>query len=197
MALMANPEIQTIALSSIHPDPENPREISAPALAGLQKSLERFGYVDLLVVNKRNMQLVSGHQRFKVLTAAKAKEVPVILVDVDPAQQKALAITLNNPEIQGDWSEALGPMIEKLRNELPASSFFDLRLEELRDSVKEIELSSVGETVDAIAAKPVTLTYRLGNHVLTTGSESKDGEIKAIVEAWEKFTGKKAELVRG
>ena len=61
------PEISDIKLSDIKPAPYNPREISNEALSGLRHSLEKFGYVDLMVVNKRNMRVISGHQRYKIL----------------------------------------------------------------------------------------------------------------------------------
>ena len=61
------PEIMKFQISCLAPWEENPREISPEALKGLRDSLEKFGYVDLIVVNKRNMQVISGHQRLRVL----------------------------------------------------------------------------------------------------------------------------------
>ena len=77
------PEIQEVNLADIKPAPYNPREISDEALAGLRMSLEKFGYVDLLVVNKRNMRIIAGHQRYKVLQMDGVKTAHVIMVDVD------------------------------------------------------------------------------------------------------------------
>src|SRR4029077_20126626 len=81
------PEIGKLLLSSIKPDPENPREISGEAFSGLKKSLEKFGYVDLLIVNKRNMTLVSGHQRYKALLESQVTEAVCIFVDLDDLDQ--------------------------------------------------------------------------------------------------------------
>ena len=64
------PDIQDVRLSDIKPAPYNPREIAPESLAGLRQSLEKFGMVDLLVVNKRNMHIISGHQRYKILQEA-------------------------------------------------------------------------------------------------------------------------------
>jgi ParB-like chromosome segregation protein Spo0J len=63
------PDIQEIKMSDIKPFAGNPRDITTEALSGLRSSLEKFGYIDLLIVNRRNMELVAGHQRFKVLQA--------------------------------------------------------------------------------------------------------------------------------
>jgi ParB family chromosome partitioning protein len=78
-----SPDICDVSVSEIKPAPYNPREISDEALAGLRQSLERFGMVDLLVVNRRNMRIISGHQRYKILQEAGVEKVTVIMVDVD------------------------------------------------------------------------------------------------------------------
>ena len=57
-----NPDICDVSMSVIKPAPYNPREISDESLSGLRQSLEKFGMVDLLVINKRNMRIISGHQ---------------------------------------------------------------------------------------------------------------------------------------
>jgi len=62
-----NPDIQAIPIALIKPFAGNPGDITAEALQGLCSSLEKFGYINPLVVNKRNMEIVSGHQRYKVM----------------------------------------------------------------------------------------------------------------------------------
>src|SRR3989338_4280668 len=101
------PDICDVRLSEIKPAPYNPREISDEALAGLRQSLERFGVVDLLVVNRRNMRIISGHQRYKVLQEAGVETVTAIMVDVDEISEMAMNVTLNSQEIAGQWTEAL------------------------------------------------------------------------------------------
>src|SRR3972149_3021482 len=92
------PEVKEIALADIKTAPYNPREISDEALTGLRESLEKFGYVDLMVVNKRNMRIIAGHQRYKILQADGIQTVTAILVDVDEIQEQAMNVTLNSPE---------------------------------------------------------------------------------------------------
>ena len=79
-------------------------------MSGLRHSLEKFGYVDLMVVNKRNMRVISGHQRYKILQAEGIETVTAILVDVDEIQEQAMNVTLNNQEIAGYWTAALIPL---------------------------------------------------------------------------------------
>jgi ParB-like chromosome segregation protein Spo0J len=44
------------------------------ALKALGASIERFGAVEPLVVNRRRMTVVGGHQRLRVLRSQKVKE---------------------------------------------------------------------------------------------------------------------------
>ena len=68
------PEIVEVKVADLNPAPYNPREISEGAYSGLKHSLEKFGYVGLIVVNKRNMRIVGGHQRYKILQECSLKE---------------------------------------------------------------------------------------------------------------------------
>ena len=81
MKIKIKPEIKEILVKDIKPWPENPRSIENEALQGLRSSLENFGYVDLLIVNKRNMQIISGHQRFKIIQEESFKKVHCIRND--------------------------------------------------------------------------------------------------------------------
>jgi len=82
-------------IAGLKPAPYNPRRISDEAMAGLTKSLERFGYVEPVVWNKRSGYVVGGHQRLEVLKKSKVKREHVVVVDLSPTDEKALNITLN------------------------------------------------------------------------------------------------------
>lgn len=57
-------------VADLSPNPKNPRKIDAAALKALQQSLEVFGDLGGVVVNKTTGRLVSGHQRSKALDAS-------------------------------------------------------------------------------------------------------------------------------
>ena len=69
----------------------------------LQKSVEKFGFVGVVVWNKRSKRLVGGHQNLKILKRSGAKEVDVSIVDLDEQEEIALLIQLNNQYSQGEW----------------------------------------------------------------------------------------------
>lgn len=191
------PDICDVRMSDLKPAPYNPREISEEALAGLRQSLERFGMVDLLVVNRRNMRIISGHQRYKILQAEGIETVTAIMVDVDEISEMAMNVTLNSQEITGSWSEALIPLLEKLRTE-NADAYIALRLKELRDDVRELEKENqgAGNTMpdDLPDAPKEVISKRgdlwlLGDHRLLCGDSTNEEDIARLMN------GEKASLL--
>ena len=188
------PEIKTLPIESIIPDDKNPRAIKREAYKGLVSSLEEFGYVDLLIVNQRNNQLVSGHQRLKALQEAGVKEVPVIMVDLTEAQQKALLVTMNNTEIMGEFTEALRPIIDMIRNQMP-QEFLSLKIDTLKSKLGMDVPEKIGKTLpDDLPKIPKVATTKagdiwvLGDHRLMCGSSLVDEDVRRLMD------GKKARL---
>jgi hypothetical protein len=56
-----------------------------------QQRLKEFGYVDPLIVNRRNNQVIGGNQRLKVLQEMGYNYVDVVLVDLDDSHGNVLA----------------------------------------------------------------------------------------------------------
>ena len=75
-------EHTTLPIEKLKPSPYNPRKITPEAREGLKTSINRFGLVQEVVVNKRTMHVIGGNQRYDVLKEQGAKEVPVALVDI-------------------------------------------------------------------------------------------------------------------
>ncbi|MCK4302843.1 MAG: ParB N-terminal domain-containing protein, partial [Candidatus Eisenbacteria sp.] len=107
--------IRKKTLASLAPADYNPRSISSESLAGLTASVERFGNVQPIVWNKRTGNVVSGHQRLRVLLARGDTETRVVVVDLDEIKEKALNITCNNPHIAGDFTASLQPLLVELK----------------------------------------------------------------------------------
>lgn len=195
MNINIKPDIQELPMSAIKPCPSNPRDITDEALAGLRSSLEKFGYVDLLIVNKRNMEIVGGHQRYKVLLAAGVEKVLCVMVDVDDMMQQAMSVTLNNQAIAGYWTQALIPILEKLREECP-EEYLNLRLDQLREECHDLEIEELGNTMpDDIPAPPKEAVTKpgdlwvLGEHRLLCGSSTNKSDVARLMD------GNKAQLL--
>lgn len=101
--MKANINYADVKISELKEAPYNPRQISSEARNGLKASMERYGYIQPIVWNKRTGYIVSGHQRVSILKEEGVKSVSVVVVDLDEDEEKALNITQNNEYITGHW----------------------------------------------------------------------------------------------
>lgn len=123
----------------------NPRTISGPALNGLKRSLDRFGLVQPIVVNATTSTIVGGHQRVRALLEQGETEVQVALVELSPAEERALNVALNSPHIAGEFTDDLQPLLEQIRADSP-QLMDDLRLDALLENDLDGEdLTDLGE----------------------------------------------------
>jgi hypothetical protein len=130
-------ERAVVAIESLNHARYNPRKISKEAMEGLEKSIESFGMVQEVVVNKPTMTIVGGHQRVKALMKRKEKNVAVVFVELDDIKEKALNVALNSEHIAGEFVQddlqaILNEVLEQ-REDL----FNNLRFDELLEEIKE------------------------------------------------------------
>lgn len=123
-------EVRTLPIGRLTPAVYNPRRDlspTSPAYRKLKASLERFGLVEPLVWNEPTGRVVGGHLRLRILKELGVAEVPVSVVHLSDAQEKALNVVLNNHEAQGRYDPAkLADILDEL-NGLPemADTGFD------------------------------------------------------------------------
>ena len=82
----------------------NPRQLTKDQYKHLRDSIDRFGLVDPIIVNKnkdRKNIIVGGHQRVKVAKDMNIKEVPVLEVDLTYDRERELNVRLNANT--GEW----------------------------------------------------------------------------------------------
>ena len=58
-------QIKRIEISKLKPATYNPRQISKSQFDSLRESIDKFGLVDPIIVNK-DMTIIGGHQRYKI-----------------------------------------------------------------------------------------------------------------------------------
>lgn len=177
------PEIRDMSLAELKPAPYNPRKIDDAALAGLTKSVERFGYVEPIIWNKRSGYVVGGHQRLKVLKTKKVKSVPVVVVDLAETEEKALNVALNSPHISGQYTADLQAILEQINLE-DSALFNELRLNELLGQEMPLppgaEPDHAPEMPKEARTKPGDV-YTLGRHRLICGDSTNPETLKALL----------------
>ncbi len=124
-------ELRIMSVDQLTPAPYNPRKSLKPSDAAYKKlrgSLERFGLVEPLIWNETSGHLVGGHLRFRILKELGHTELPVSVVRLNAAEEKALNIVLNNQEAQGAYDpHKLLDVLSELRElpEFDATGFND------------------------------------------------------------------------
>src|SRR5210317_1167495 len=84
----------------------NPRQLTEKQHKELTDSLEKFGFVDPVLVNKNKTRkniIIGGHQRVKVATMLGIEKVPCVELDLNEEQEKELNVRLNKNTGEWDW----------------------------------------------------------------------------------------------
>lgn len=178
----------------------NPRKISEAEMAALQKSIQRFGFVDPVVVNRRDGKawraqegadvIVGGHQRVRAARSLGHSKVPVVYVQLPPDEEKLLNLALN--KISGEFDlQKLTVILRDLRAaqaDLEASGFSQ---RDITRSITEAErqlaasLPPEDEEVPALPKTPRTRPgelIRLGEHRLLCGDSTKTDDLKRLMD---------------
>ena len=82
----------------------NPRQLTKEQHKHLKDSIQRFGLVDPIIVNKnkdRKNIIIGGHQRVRIAKELKMENVPVVELDLTYDREKELNIRLNKN--MGEW----------------------------------------------------------------------------------------------
>ncbi len=163
----------------------NPRAATKKEAAELKKSLERFGFVEPVVVNsdpKRKNIIIGGHFRVRTAKDLGLKEVPVHYIKIsDEKKERELNLRLNKN--LGHWdAELLVEFDENLlldvgfeSDELDAM-FADLKMED--ENEKDDDAPEVAET----STTQIGEIYQLGRHRIMCGDATNPDHIKALMD---------------
>lgn len=192
-------KLQKFKVEELKPAKYNPRKELKPGdpeFEKLKRSIEKFGYVEPILVNTRNMTVVGGHQRLGVMKHLGITEVDCVIVDIDEQKEKALNIALN--KISGAWDDAkLTDLLKELNLAGYDTSLTGFEIKEIDElfsgtvyDVKEDNFDTESEI--ASIDKPFTQSgdiWHLGKHKLLCGDSTAESDVKKL------FGEKKADLV--
>ena len=113
-------KIEKIDINLLNSSEYNPRkDLKAEDIEykKIKRSIEEFGYVDPLIVNK-DMTVIGGNQRLKILKEFGYKKIDCVVLDLDKTKEKVLNIALN--KIEGKWDL---PKLKDLLQEIDTGDF--------------------------------------------------------------------------
>uniref|UniRef100_A0A6M3L9B4 Putative methyltransferase n=1 Tax=viral metagenome TaxID=1070528 RepID=A0A6M3L9B4_9ZZZZ len=157
--------------------------------------MKKFGMVQPIVINKRTGNVVAGHQRIKVLQDESVAEADIAVIDIEPTEEKALNIALNNPYITGEFTADLEDILADVGVELPelmADLNFDDLLADIGDNGKLKSGNTDPDDMPDVPEKPKTRIsdlYRLSEHRLLCGDATNVDDVARLMN------GEKADMV--
>jgi len=180
--------IEKVSINDICPAAYNPRRNLQPGdsdYAKLKRSIQEFDMVEPLVWNKRTGNLVSGHQRLKILRELGWEQVEVSVVDIDSTREKALNVALN--KISGEWDDAklqdLFEELDALDFDLELTGFDEEELQELMGRLEEegeVEEDEAPEPPDEAITNPGDI-WILGRHRVMCGDSTAPQDVKSLL----------------
>ena len=160
----------------------NPRQLTKDQYVQLKDSIERFGLVDPLIVNKhkeRKNILVGGHQRLKIAREIGVTDIPCVEVDLSLDQEKELNIRLNKNV--GEWD------YDSLANNFDVGELKDwgFSSDELQFYEEEpgqglIDDDEIPEVEEAITK--LGDLWLLGEHRVLCGDATKKEDVERLMD---------------
>ena len=182
-------EITNVPIKDLKPNEKNPRRITKREVQKLMRSIEEFGFVDPVIVNKHKTRMniiVGGHQRVDAATKLGMVEVPVTYVDLTEEKEQLLNIALN--EISGDWDDdKLFELLKDLEErgiDLTLSGFDEPILDEILSRKTQAEKDANIDQTPNAPDKPKSKhgeVYILGDHRLMCGDSTKEEDFNLLM----------------
>ena len=185
-------KIEYIAIEKLVPCPQNPRKNDTNVEA-LTKSMAAFGWTNPILARRQDLMVVAGHTRLKSAKAQGLKEVPVIFLDLDPADAKTYMIADNRLTEIVEWDNLkLGELFSELEEMDLDISLTGFNVDEISSYTRrrpegQTDPDAIPEIVASIT-NPGDL-WQLGDHRLLCGDATNADDVKRLMD------GDKADMV--
>lgn len=185
-------KIEYVPISELQFADYNPRAATKKEAAELKKSLERFGFVEPVVVNsdpKRKNIIIGGHFRVRTAKDLGIKEVPVHYVKIsDEKKERELNLRLNKN--LGHWDAKL--LVEFDENLLLDVGFEADELDKLFADLKLEDENEKDDEVPPLATESKTQIgdiWLLGQHRIMCGDATNPEHVQMLMD------GRQADVV--
>jgi len=105
---MLEGESSRISIEKLIEAEYNPRDITEKQFEELKLSIEKFGFVEPIIVNQhpeRKNIVIGGHQRLRVARFLGMPQVPAVFVELDEVEERELNIRLNANGGSWNWDK--------------------------------------------------------------------------------------------
>ncbi|MEX2563846.1 MAG: DNA methyltransferase [Candidatus Paceibacterota bacterium] len=189
---MSNIKIEYVDINLLHASEYNPRTWDEFQKKQLKESINRFGTIDPLIVNKnkeRTNVVIGGHFRLEVCKELGHTTIPVVFLDLTEEKEKELNLRLNKN--QGEFNYDL--LAEFDETILADIGFDSEELDIIFDEDHEEELFDLQKELEKLDIKEVTVKkgdiYDLDGSRLMCGDSTTEADVTKL------FGKEKAQMV--
>lgn len=181
------PQFKVVSVADLKPWEKNPRR--GHAVDAIASSIETFGYLAPIIVQKDTLRVLAGHGRLEALRKRGVDAVPVIIADLTDDQATLYTIADNKLGEISTWDEEL---LSKLVKDL---EFADLNLgitgfseAELAELLQSTVLASPVDADEVLEPQAAAITapgdlWQLGVHRLLCADSTQEQSYKELMGA--------------
>lgn len=153
---MKLPKATSMKVSSIKPYRDNPRLINPKSVEAVKHSIEQYGYVQPIVVDKKKV-IIAGHTRHMALTELGIESTDVYVVDMPEEMARAYRIVDNKTGEMSEWdNSSLTMELRELEDSVLSVYFPDMNLElgQLKTAMRDVSEEKIEEANDQVTSLP-------------------------------------------
>jgi len=160
----------------------NPRQLTEQQGQDLKDSVQRFGFVDPIIVNSNKDRMniiIGGHQRCRMAQILDIEKIPVHYINLNPDKEKELNIRLNKNT--GEWD------FDQLANHFDTDQLIEWGFDDsdfnlnFSDANKEIDVEDFEDNIE-LKFKLSQDEYAHVTSQLSTIDENKELALLKILE---------------
>lgn len=185
------PAIETVAIEKLKPWGKNPRK--EHAVEQIAKSMEAFGVLAPIIVQKGTYRILAGHGRLQAMRKLGVLETPVVVADLTDEQAAAYTVADNKLTELAEWDL---PALAEILKDLEAQKF-DVKLTGFDDTdLRQLARLSLADEIDethpvpappAIARTERGDVWQLGVHRLICGDSTNAEDVAKLLAGEKPF----------